>query len=201
LADWTFDRWSIDSPAVDAVQTAFKEWAVIVEALGSGEQILILRKGGIAEGAGGFRAEHNRFWLFPTCFHHQSEGMIKSARGRFGKLQWPAEDILKIEFGAEVIEARQLGLLDQAKRLTGQHIWSEQVITDRFSRGQEQGVYAMIVRVLRLPEPMEMPMLESYGGCKSWVELETPIDFSLAEPVLDDSDFAVKLTAFQEALA
>ena len=32
------------------VQTAFKEWAVIVEALGQGEQIVILRKGGIAEG-------------------------------------------------------------------------------------------------------------------------------------------------------
>ena len=41
-----------------------REWAVIVEALGQGEQILILRKGGIAEGRGGFQAEHERFSYF-----------------------------------------------------------------------------------------------------------------------------------------
>ena len=68
----------------------------MVDALGRGEQIVILRKGGIAEGRGGFRAEHDRFWLFPTRFHQQSEGVIESARERFKKLQWPAEDILKI---------------------------------------------------------------------------------------------------------
>ena len=33
---------------------AFKEWHVVVEALAAGEQILLLRKGGIAEGRGGF---------------------------------------------------------------------------------------------------------------------------------------------------
>ena len=173
----------------------------MVDALGSGEQIVILRKGGIAEGDGGFRAEHDRFWLFPTRFHQQSEGVIESARGRFEKLQWSAEDILKIEFGVEVVEARQLASLDQSKCLAGQHIWREEVIVDRFDWGREQGIYAMAVRVQRLPEPMELPMFESYGGCKSWVELEPPMDFSLTEPVLDDSDFAAKLSAFRDALA
>ena len=173
----------------------------MVDALGRGEQIVILRKGGIAEGRGGFRAEHDRFWLFPTRFHQQSEGVIESARERFEKLQWPAEDVLKIEFGAEVVEARQLASLDQAKCLAGQHIWREEVIADRFDWGREQGIYAMAVRVQRLLEPMELPMLERYGGCKSWVELEPPMDFSLTEPVLNDSDFAAKLSAFQEVLA
>ena len=174
---------------------------MVVDALGHGEQIVILRKGGIAEGGGGFRAEHDRFWLFPTRFHQQSEGVIKTARERFEKLLWPAEDVLKIEFGAEVIEARQLTSLDQAKRLAGQHIWREEVIADRFDWGREQGIYAMAVRVQRLPEPMELPMLGNYGGCKSWIELEPLMDFSLTEPVLEDSDFAAKLSEFREALA
>ena len=34
------------------LQRAFKEWAVICEALGRGQQALILRKGGIEENAG-----------------------------------------------------------------------------------------------------------------------------------------------------
>jgi hypothetical protein len=127
--------------------------------------------------------------------------VIESAQGRFEKLQWSAEDVLKIEFGAEVVEARQLTSLDQAKRLAGQHIWREEVIADRFDWGREPGIYAMAVRVEHLPKPMELPMLENYGGCKSWVELEPLMDFSLTEPVLEDSDFAAKLSEFQEALA
>src|SRR5258705_3213217 len=47
------------------VRTAFKEWAIVVDALGRGEQIVILRKGGIREGRGGFHVEHPQFWLFP----------------------------------------------------------------------------------------------------------------------------------------
>ena len=183
------------------VQTAFKEWAVVVEALGSGKQIVILRKGGIAEGTCGFKAEHDRFWLFPTQFHQQRQGVVESASLAFEENEFPAEGILKIEFAAEVVEARRLGSLEQANQLKGQHIWRDEVIADRFDWGRDSGIYAMAVRSRRLLKPLEIPMLESYGGCKSWIELEPPVDFSLAKPVLDDSDFAVKLTAFQEALA
>ena len=52
---------------------AFKEWEAIVEALGHGAQIIILRKGGIAEGRAGFKPKHPKFWLFPTGFHQQWE--------------------------------------------------------------------------------------------------------------------------------
>ncbi len=41
------------------MRIAFKEWAVIVDALGRGDQILILRKGGISEGRGGFQIEQS----------------------------------------------------------------------------------------------------------------------------------------------
>ena len=47
-------------PHAGAVRTAFKEWAIVVDALGRGRQSVILRKGGIAEGRGGFRPEHAR---------------------------------------------------------------------------------------------------------------------------------------------
>jgi hypothetical protein len=51
---------------------AFKEWAVVVDALGRGEQVLILRKGGIREQRGEFQADHHEFWLFPTRYHETS---------------------------------------------------------------------------------------------------------------------------------
>ncbi len=37
------------------VRVAFKEWTVVVDALGRGDQIIILRKGGLSEGRDGFR--------------------------------------------------------------------------------------------------------------------------------------------------
>ena len=63
------------------MRTAFKEWAIVVDALGRGEQIIIFRKGGIAEGRGGFEVQYPRFWLFPTLFHQQRE-QVRSIRAR-----------------------------------------------------------------------------------------------------------------------
>ena len=51
----------------------FKEWALVCEALGTGRQKIILRKGGIAEGRDGFSFQHREFFLFPTFFHEQLE--------------------------------------------------------------------------------------------------------------------------------
>jgi hypothetical protein len=183
------------------VQTAFKEWGIVVEALGRGGQIVVLRKGGIAEGRGGFQAEHERFWLFPTRFHQQAEGVVEEARAGFEDYEWPPEEVLRIEFCAEVMEARRLDSLAAAQRLAGQHIWREEVIAERFDWGRDAGIYAMAVKVRRLAAPVELPMLESYGGCKSWVELEPSMNFAGTEPVLAEDVFAEKLAAFREALA
>lgn len=183
------------------MQTAFKEWAIVVEALGRGEQIVILRKGGIAEGTGGFRAEHERFWLFPTQFHQQAEGVMPEAAARFANLKKPAEGIVPIQFACEVVDSRALNSLEQAQRLLGQHIWREEIVAERFDWGRDQGIYAMAVRVRGLPEAKELPLLEGYAGCRSWIELEPEMDFVDTLPVLSDDVFAEKQAAFQEALA
>ncbi len=179
---------------------AFKEWGIVVEALGRGEQIVILRKGGIAEGAGGFRAEHGRFWLFPTQFHQQAEGVLPEVAGRFAEMKRPAVGMVPIQFGCEVVEVRELKSLEQAQRLQGQHVWREEVIAERFDWGRDQGIYVMAVRVRRLAVPVEMPMLEGYGGCKSWIELVPEMNFSDTTPVLENAAWEEKLNAFQGAL-
>ena len=186
---------------MDAVQIAFKEWAVVVEAIGSGRQIVILRKGGIAEGVGGFKAEHDRFWLFPTRFHQQATGVIDSEDVLFSRESFPAEDILSLEYACEVAAVKQLNSLEQANRLKGQHIWRDRVISERFDWGRDLGIYAMAVRVRQLQEAVKMPMLENYSGCKSWVQLKPKMEFAATRFVLDEAAFVEKLEAFQEALA
>ncbi|MEY2410642.1 MAG: hypothetical protein QOF48_3312 [Verrucomicrobiota bacterium] len=184
------------------MRTAFKEWATVVDALGHGEQILVLRKGGIAEGRDGFQIEHRRFFLFPTLFHQQRESVTEPAQRRFDQIShtFPGPDIARIEFLAEVAASRRLESLSETDSLHGQHIWRPEVISDRFDWGKEKNIFALAVRVYRLPLVIELPMSPQYAGCKSWVELDKDIPTMGMSPVLDQAAFDHKLQQFFSAL-
>ncbi len=184
------------------MRAAFKEWGVIVDALGAGEQILILRKGGISEGRGGFKMEHPRFLLFPTLFHQQRESVIPAAQARYDLIApgFAPPDTLRLEYFAEVMLAEKLNSLADAQALRGQHVWRDEVIAERFDWGREKGIFALAVRVFRLAQSVELPMLPTYGGCKSWIELEREIVTDGSQPVLTDAAFENKLSALRSAL-
>lgn len=184
------------------MRIAFKEWLIVVDALGRGEQIIILRKGGLVEGAGGFKAEHSRFLLFPTLFHQQRESVVSSAQLRFDEItsSLPPKDCVRIEFFCELAAWQRLDFLAAAERLRDQHIWRDEVIAQRFDWGKDKNILALAVRVFRLPEVVELPMLEHYRGCKSWIALAQNISLDGAIPVLSDTGFAQKLALFRSAL-
>lgn len=168
---------------------AFKEWAVVVDALAGGFQDVILRKGGVAEGRGGFRPEHSQFLLFPTLFHQQRDQVIPAAQQRFDEIapHFPPPDQVQITAWAEVTSWQKLETLTEAEALRGRHVWRDEVIAARFEWGREQAIYALHLRVHRLPRPWMGPMLPAYGGCKSWVELaeEIPTEGSVLVPIPD----------------
>jgi hypothetical protein len=184
------------------MRVAFKEWAVVVDALGRGEQIIILRKGGISEGAAGFKVEHSEFLLAPTLFHQQRESVIDSAQTRFDQISpvLPKPDQLRIGSFARVVEWKQLTSIESLRALRGQHIWRDEVLSERFEWGRANGIYALVLRVFRIPQVRELPLLPTYGGCKSWIELAEEIPTEGAEPVLSQSAFDRKLTTFRSAL-
>ena len=184
------------------MRIAFKEWAIVVDALGRGEQIVILRKGGISEGRGGFQVDHPEFLLFPTLFHQQRESVLQHAQERYDAIapQLPTSEKLRIEFFAKVAAWKRLDALADAERLRGQHIWRDEVIAERFEWGRTKNIFALAVRVFRLSSPVDLLMSSSYGGCKSWIELEQDIDVRDVTPVVDDRAFAAKLAQFTAAL-
>lgn len=184
------------------MRVAFKEWAIIVDALARGRQILVLRKGGISEGRGGFSLDHERFWLFPTLFHQQGDMVLTDEKQHCDKLLQKPHDPSKIEirYYAEVIAWKRIESADEAHSLVGQHIWKEEVIQDRFDWSRRKDIHALAVRVHQIPLAVELPMHESYGGCKSWLEFTSNLDTSGACPVLKDGDFLPKLKKFSDAL-
>lgn len=184
------------------MRIAFKEWAIVVDTLGCGEQILVLRKGGISEARGGFRLEHTEFLLFPTLFHQQRESVTLAAQERYDQIArlLPPPEFARLEFFAQVAEAQELQSLSAAEALRGQHCWRDEVIAQRFDWGKAKNIFALAVRVFRLPNPIELPVSPRYGGCKSWLELEQDIPIAGAAPVLTQPVFDQKLSRFLAAL-
>jgi hypothetical protein len=104
--------------------------------------------------------------------------------------------MVRVEFGAELAEARRLETLAQAKALHGQHIWRDEVIERRFDWGKERGIHVLAVRVFRLVRAVALPMTTAYAGCQSWIMLERDIATDGATPVLEDATFEKKLEEF-----
>lgn len=168
---------------------AFKEWSIVVDALGRGEQILILRKGGIHEPRSEFSLDHEQFWLFPTQFHEAAQSIIPSKRPALQEIAAAAKsDSVAVQYFAQVDSV--IHITDRAllSRLQGHHIWAEHVLQQRFDFGREPGLHALITRIYRLTAPVTVPSQESSGGCKSWIQL----DHALAgetTPVLTNAAF------------
>ena len=184
------------------MKTAFKEWAVICRALGTGQQVLILRKGGIGEEAGTFRPGHREFLFFPTGFH-QSPGKVLPAAHRLlreAEADQPPPDQVTFRHFAVVTDAIRVASLSALRALRGEHIWSDAVVEERFHRWQEDAIYALIVRVYALPKPITIAMMDRYAGCKSWVDLDVDLPTAGAVPVLADEAFGERRAAIQKVL-
>jgi hypothetical protein len=192
---------------------AFKEWHVIVEALGAGEQILILRKGGISEGRDGFQVHASRFWLFPTHFHAQRE-KTKPAAARFAPpsaesadgspassasasaaLAHAQSDRIELRYFADLVHTAFLTDWPSVARLDPHHLWTEATVRERFDWSKPAGLHALVVRVHKLATPLILPLTADMGGCKSWIDLPCPFDAQPAQPVLPDAAFHERFAA------
>ncbi|CAN5491004.1 DUF1802 family protein [soil metagenome] len=148
----------------------FKEWALVCEALGTGKQSVIIRKGGIAEGRDGFAFRHREFFLFPTFFHEQ----VERVRLPEPKLPKPRKGEIEIHYFARVEESRLLTRWEEVRALAPLHILTENVVRERFDYDAAPGVHVAFVRVFHLDPVWRFPDAKSYGGCRSWVDLPEP---------------------------
>jgi hypothetical protein len=148
----------------------FKEWALVCAALGEARQTIIIRKDGLAEGRDGFAFRHREFFLFPTLFHEQ----LTRTRLTDAALPKPRPSEIEIGFFARVEETRVITDWEEARALEPLHILQESVVRERFDYDDAPGVHVAFVRVFKLDPVWCFPDAESYGGCRSWVELPEP---------------------------
>jgi len=173
-----------------------KEWAIVCEAMGRGEQSVILRKGGIAEGRSGFAFRHPEFFLFPTFFHEQ----VDKVRVDDAEIPKERQGEIEIRFCAQVIEARHITAWEQAAALEPLHVLQPSVVRERFDYDKAPGLHVALVRVFRLAPSWVFPDAPRYAGCRSWVTLpECPPETRL-EPVLTEAEHGERLGKFHVLL-
>ena len=178
--------------------TGFKEWQVVCDALASGRQSIILRKGGIHEGREGFSFAHNSFFLFPTRFHaqadHVREGRVKTLA------EWQTGDTVCITHRVEALHAVTLTDWQQVAALAPYHILTEATVRERFDwqgKGMSSGsIHVALVRVFQLAEPWKLTYTTAFGGCRSWSKLPTAPEAS-ESPVIAHERFSEITRDFQ----
>jgi hypothetical protein len=174
----------------------FKEWALICEALGRGDQAILLRKGGIAEGRTGFGFRHEKFFLFPTFFHEQL-GKVRTPDVRIPVAR---EGEIEIRYFAELEAQREITSRPVAAALEAFHVLAEPVVRERFEY-KGAGLHVALVRVFRLEPSWMLADKPAYGGCRSWVELPERPAGTRFDPVLSDQAHAKVAERFISAVS
>lgn len=168
---------------------AFKEWAGVCRAVAAGEQVLLLRKGGIHEVGGEFRPEYSRFWLYETHFHEHHRTGLKPSMTRFvdeAEADRPPAGTLRFSTFVDVVRVEHLTNLDAALALDAFHGWTAETVAQRFHY-RTPGLFALTVRAFRVA-PINAVDRPEYAGCKTWVPLDPPLPTAGAEPILQQGE-------------
>ena len=174
-----------------------------VQALGRGQQVLIIRKGGIREEGRHFRVVHPTFLLYPTFEHQQSELLKPGLDGGFTFPDGPRDPMTPVPLThyAEVHKAFPVSEPEELQALSPHHIWSDDYAEKRLRWKPRHSLTAMVLRVYRLETPHALKVTPEYIGCRSWVALAAPVALGALSPVLSDDAFVQETAAIDRALA
>lgn len=183
-------------------QLALKEWAVTVDALARGQQILLLRKGGIHETGKDFRVIHREFLLYPTYEHQRAELLKPAEQPALSQLlaSRPPADTIAFSHWARAEEILEVEEQERVDDLSPHHIWTDEYAQSRLRWKPMLPLSILLLRVYRLAEPVSAPYLKEYGGCTSWVDIIPRIDLGQLEPALSDAEFAREVAAVKGSL-
>jgi hypothetical protein len=181
---------------------AFKEWALVCEAMKQGRQTVLVRKGGIREDEGVFRVNDPEFFLLPTYEHQNPDLLQPEVAARMDELTAAGFDprTVTIDAYAVVDTVVVADSEESVNALAGEYVWNADYVRMRFDFNPYDPLYVILLRVYRLPRAVTLPMRPEYGGCKSWVTLERPLSTAGALPAVADAEFAERRKAVLDLL-
>jgi hypothetical protein len=159
-----------------ANHTALKEWSNVVAALGRGDQVILIRKGGIADVS--FALEASQFYLYPTYFHQgESE----------------ARPVVEISHWCEVVDSWSVRDVAMLASLENEVVLPRETLDARYRFRPDQALFVFGVRTWKLATPQNVAFREEYAGCRSWISTEEEIDVDGSTPVLQADELNARI--------
>lgn len=164
--------------------TALKEWSNVIEALGRGEQAILIRKGGIADPSFGVEAE--RFYLYPTFYHQPAAG--------------PEPQDVTISHWCEVVRTWRIRDPQAPMRLSPFVVIPHDAIQTRYRFRSDQALHVIAVRAFSLAQPVRIAVKPDYLGCRSWISLDDEIGIDGSIAVLSERELQARIDAVDAAI-
>ena len=176
------------------IQNAVKEWAGVVNALGEGNQLVIVRR---------YPPRTNDLLLYPTFNYYNSHKTERASfdekfQPAFSERAWIAgkyamergqkECLVDVDYWAHVDEV--LSVQDQTpwKLLSPFFIWSSEHV-ENYAKGSKTGnVLLWILRVQKLPKTLVLGRI-AQGGPPDFYKHHETIDTTGSKPVLRDAEY------------
>ena len=197
---------------------ALKEWAVVCEAIESGDQILLFRKGGIMEYRNGFELKFKDFFLFPTFEHQARESIRPKYHAVFDQIEKnntingaettttttttttennnnsssASKNYTEITSFVEITHFSEVPSLDRLKALEDFHIWTDDYLKMRFNYNPKKPLHLLLLRAYKLKKPIQIMNKPQWIGCKSWIQIDShdqDLDLHLANNSLSENPF------------
>jgi hypothetical protein len=180
---------------------ALKEWASVVSAVAAGDQIVLVRKGGLADRNFGVQADE--FLLFPTYLHERENHFKPEFAAHVARSAGRSEDDTTVEIThwCRVTSVHAIRELDRILAVSPFVIFTDETIRNRYSFRPDQAMQLIVVRAFRLSEPVWIENRRQYAGCKSWIKLADSIDIAASTPVLSDEAFVARAREIENVLA
>jgi hypothetical protein len=179
--------------------TALKEWASVVSALSSGDQVILVRKGGIEDSR--FAVESDRFYLFPT-YLHQKERQFKPEFAWHARQceSAPGNPPIPISTWCEVVTVLELAELELLQAIEPFVIFTRETLEQRYNFRRDQAVQVIAVRSWRLPRIAAIADHADYAGCRSWLSLDEEIEIDGSERVLPEELLQERIDGIRRAV-
>ena len=186
----------------DLERTALKEWAVLVDAMGRGDIIAMVRKGGIREQRAGFEVRHDRFLLYPTFFHENTSHLAQRFHPTLvaSHARHPPTGVTRLTHLAEVLAVWNITDPSRLPAVSNEHGLAPEAVESRFHYRGKPNVHLVAVRTLALADPVEIPEAPRYAGCVSWLEVDMDIAVGGARPVVAEAELQQRLSRLHSLL-
>jgi hypothetical protein len=143
--------------------------------------------------------EHDEFLIYPTYLHQMPDSLKPDHRSFCGDDRTDTS-LVTIRHLVRVEDVFTAPPIESAARWDRFHIYSPELIDQRYRYKPYRPLYVLLVRVHRLVLPEAIRESPAYAGCRSWVVLSEDVPVSEVTPVLADATFRETAQVFREAM-